>query len=124
MLVFIRAEREGGRALHLWAVYEMIPYFCAARHIHYTRYGLIYLRSMQKLNGETLERFLKGEHVQRYRQGLWNGIWTDISIETMFMHYGHGPGGLIGIILNEKVVHRWVLSLHICSRLMKEMADL
>ncbi len=40
------------------------------------------------------------------------------------MHYGHGPGGLIGITLNEKAVHRWAMSLHICNRLMKDMADL
>ena len=63
MLMFIIAEREGEWALHLWAVCEMIPYFFAAGHIHYARYGLIYLRSMQKLHGETLDRFLKGEHV-------------------------------------------------------------
>ena len=56
--------------------------------------------------------------------GLWNGIWTDIFIETMFMHYGHGPGGLIRITLNKKAVHRWAMNLHICSRLMKDMADL
>ena len=80
---------------HLWALNEMIPYFFAAGPIHYVRYGLIYLRSMQKLHGETLERFLMGEHVQRHRQGLWNEIWTDMFIETTFMCYGHGPGGLI-----------------------------
>ena len=34
------------------------------------------------------------------------------------------PGGLIGITLNEKAVHRWAMSLHICSRFMKDMADL
>ena len=45
-------------------------------------------------------------------------------IETMFMRYGHGPGGLIGITLNEKAVHRWAMSLHICSRFMKDKADL
>ena len=121
MLIFIRAEREGEWALHLWAVNEMIPYFFAAGCIHYARYGLIYLRSMQKLRGETLEGFLKGEHVQCHRQGLWNEIWTD---ETTFMNYGHGPGGLIGITLNEKAVHRWAMSLHICSRLMKDMTNL
>ena len=81
MLIFIRlSEKES----------EMIAYFFAAGHIHYARYGLIYLRSMQKLHGETLERFLKGEHVQRHRQGLWNEIWTDMSIETTFMRYGTG----------------------------------
>ena len=40
------------------------------------------------------------------------------------MRYGHGPGGLIGITLNEKAIHRWPMSLLICSRLMKDMADL
>ena len=40
------------------------------------------------------------------------------------MRYGHGPGGLIGITMNEKAVHRWAMSLHICSRLMKDKADL
>ena len=85
----------------------MIPYFFAAGHVNYARYGLLSIRSMQKLYGEVLERFLKGEHVQCHRQGLWNGIllWTDMFIETTFMCYGHGPGGLIGITLNEKAVH-------------------
>ena len=67
MLTFIRAEQEGEWELHLWVVNEMIPYFFAAGHIHYAGYGLIYLRSMQKLHGETLERFLKGEHLQHHR---------------------------------------------------------
>ena len=119
-----RAEREGEWALHLRAVNEMIPYFFPAGHIQYARYGLIYLKSMLKLHGETLGSFLKGEHVQRHRKGMWNRIQTDIFIETMFMRYGHGPGGLIGITLNEKAVHRWAMSLHISSRLMKDMADL
>ena len=79
---------------------------------------------MQKLHGETLERFLKGEHVQCHRQALWNRIWTDMFIETTFMYYVHRSGGLIGITLNEKAVHRWAMSLHICSRLIKDMADL
>ena len=43
-------------------------------------------------------------------------------IETTFI--GHGPGGLIGITLNEKAVQRWAMSLYICSRLMKDVADL
>ena len=78
---------------------------------------------MQKLHGETLEIDLKGEHVQRHRQGLWNGIWTDMFIDTSFMRCG-ASGGFIGTTLNEKAVHRWAMSLHICSRLMKDMADL
>ena len=34
----------------------------------------------------------------------------------------HGPGGLIGLTLNDIAVHRWAMNLHICSRLMKDMA--
>ena len=75
---------------------------------------------MQKLHGETLERFLKGEYAQHQRQGLWNRIWTDMFIETIFMYYGHRPGGLIGM----RKLSICVMSLHICSRLMKDMADL
>ena len=74
MMAFVRAEREGDWPLHLWAVKEMLPYFFAAGHHHYARYGLYYLRSMEKLHGDVLERFLKGEHVMRHKKGLWNGI--------------------------------------------------
>jgi hypothetical protein len=45
--------------------------------------------------------FLRGEHVMRHKAGLWNGIWSDMFIETTFMRYGHGPGGLICITLNQ-----------------------
>ena len=65
ILIFFRPEQEGMWALNLRAVNEMILYFFTAGNIHYSRYSKIYLRSMQKLHVETLERFLKGEHVQR-----------------------------------------------------------
>jgi len=121
---FVRAEREGEWALHLLAVKHMLPYFFAAGHIHYARYGLCYLRCMEKLTGELLEKFLKGQHVQRHQAGIWNGIWTDMMIESTFMRYGHGPGGIVGITLNQLAVQRWALSLHTCSRLMKDVAEL
>ncbi len=50
-------------------------------------------------------------------------LWKT-SLVTTFMRYGHGPNGFIGITLNEKAVHKWAMSLHICSRLMKDVADL
>ena len=123
MLMYIRSEREGELALHLWAVNEMMPYFFAAGHVRYARYGLLYLRSMQKLHGEVLERFLKGEHVQRCTQGLWNGIWTDMFIETTYMRYGPCARWTHRKTLNEKAVRTWAMSLHTCSRLMKDVTD-
>ena len=49
IMMFIRAEREGDWPLHLEAFSLMMPYFFAAGHTHYARYGLFYLRSIEAL---------------------------------------------------------------------------
>ena len=51
-------------------------------------------------------------------------MWSDMFIETTFMHYGHGPRGLVGIMLNAAAMKRWALSLHTCSQLVKDLTDL
>ena len=53
---------------------------------------------------------------------VYGMVCADMFIETTFMRYGHGPGGLIGITLKPSVLNRWALSLHICSRLIKDLA--
>ena len=55
---------------------------------------------MERLPPDILKHFLKGEHVMRHQDGIWNGIWVDMLIETTFMRYRKGPGGLIGVTLN------------------------
>ena len=40
------------------------------------------------------------------------------------MRYGHGPGGIVGITLNEHALCRLALNLRICSRLTKDISDL
>ena len=52
---------------------------------------------MERLHGDILEMFLKGDHVMWHKKGLWNGIWSDMHIESMFMCYGHGIHGIFGI---------------------------
>ena len=114
---FVRAEREADWPLHLEAFREMMPYYFAAGHVHYARYGLYYLRSMEALPQEVLEAFMRGEHVMRHMPGIWNGIWSDMYIETTFMRYGHGQNGIIGITLKPESLKTWAFSLHICSNL-------
>ena len=114
---FVRAEREADWLLHLQACKLMLPYFFAAGHVHYARYGLCYLRAMEALPEEVLDRFMKGEHVMRHQRGLWNGLWSDMFIETTFMRYGHAPNGIIGITLKPDTLKVWALSLHTCSSL-------
>ena len=124
MMLFIGAEREADWSLHLLAVKLMMPYFFAAGHLNYARYGLYYLSSMEKLPDDILVQFMKEEHVMRHQAGIWNGMWSDMFIETTFMCYGHGPGGLVGITLNAAAMKRWSLSLHTYSQLVKDLTDL
>ncbi len=124
MMSFIRAEREGDWPLHLAAFRQMMPYFFAAGHVHYARYGSQYLRSMETLPPNILKHFLNGEHVMRHVPGIWNGLWSDMYIETTFMRYGHGQGGIIGITLKPETLKTWALGLHICSSLESNLASM
>ena len=114
MMLYIRTERESDWLLHLHAVSMMMPYFFAAGHHNCARYGTYHLYDMKKLPQSIFDKFLRGEHTQ-HNGGLWNGIWSDMFIETSFMRYGKGPGGLIGLTLNEKSVKIWAYGLHICT---------
>ena len=67
---------------------------------------------------------MKGNHVMRHQRGIWNGLWSDLYIETTFMRYGHSPGGIVGITLQPSTLKRWALSLHICVQLKKNIISL
>ena len=96
-MLHIRAGREGEFGLHLYTCKQMMPYFFAAGHVNYIRYALCYIKTMEKLPIAVLHSFLRGEHVARHQEGIWNAIWVDMLIETTFMRYGKGPTGLIGV---------------------------
>ena len=49
----------------------------------YLRYGVAYLRMMERLPDSVREIFMKGEHTIHLRPGLWNGIWSDMGIGNM-----------------------------------------
>ena len=67
---------------------------------------------------------MNGEHVMIHRSELRNEIWSDMFIESTFMRYGHGPGSLMRITLSLDALKMWELSLHLCSCLIKDVADL
>ena len=74
MMAFTRAEREGDWLLHLRIAEMMIPYFYAAGHHTYFRYGTYHVMRSYQIHGDTLTKFLNGEHVMRHQFGFWNGI--------------------------------------------------
>ena len=120
MLKYIRAEREADWAL-LDTVKEMMPLFFAAGHIHYARYALYYLRSMERLPSEVCKHFMSREHTMHHTSGLFNGIWTDMAIESTYMRYGHGRRGIVGITLKPETLKTWAYSLHACNVIINDL---
>ncbi len=115
IMKYVRAEREADWPLHLATVKEMLPLFFAAGHMNYTRYGLYYLRSMEEMPSNVKEQFLKGQHTMHHKAGLFNGIWSDMVIETTYMRFGHGQSGIIGLTLKPETLKTWAYSLHTCN---------
>ena len=124
MMAFVRAEREADWPLHVLCVKEMMVYLFAAGHSNYARALLVYLRTIERLPPEILAHFLNGNHVMRHMEGLWNGISSDMFIESTFMRYGHGRAGIVGVTLKPETLKTWALSRHVCSQLMVELAEM
>ena len=121
MMRYIRAEREGDWSLHVATVREMMPLFFAASHTNYARYGMYYLRTIEQLPDDVHKHFNKGEHTMHHNAGINNGIWSDMTIETTFMWYGHGHSGIIGVTLKPETVTTWAYSMHACNTLVSKV---
>ena len=66
LLHFIRAEREGGLALHLSSFAAMLPWFAIYDHVNYTCWGSVYLADMHQLESkhpDVYEQFMAGNFV-------------------------------------------------------------
>ena len=59
-----------------------------------------------------------------HNAGIYNGIWSDMAIETTFMRYGHSQGGIIGITLKPETLKIWAYSLHICHSILNNLRDM
>ncbi|KAK5922319.1 hypothetical protein CgunFtcFv8_019592 [Champsocephalus gunnari] len=121
IMQYIRAEREADWPLHLATVKEMMPLFYTAAHFNYARYGLYYLRAIEEMPEEVREHFMKGQHTMHHRSGLFNGIWSDMAIETTFMRYGHGQNGIIGITLRPETLKTWAYSMQACNKVVENL---
>ena len=124
MMLYVRAEKEWEFALHLDVCKRMLPYFLAASHWNYARDGIAYVQMMENVPGNVLNPLMKGEHVVRLREGLWNAIWMNIAIESTYMRMGKGPSGLIGVTTQERTVKVWANGDHLCKKLLSEIDTL
>ena len=124
MLMYVRTEREGEFGLHLYTCKKMIPYFFAAGHWNYARDDTVYIRTMEKLPDSLMNKFMKKQHVVHLQEGVFNGIWSDMAIESTYMKIGKGISGIVGITTNDRSVSIWANSHHLCSELLSELSNL
>lgn len=92
---YVCAEREADFPLHHSAVTEMMLPFFNAKYLNYARYELYYLRSIESMNDEVRNQFIKGEHTFHHQEGFLNRIWSEMGIETTYLRYGTSCQGLI-----------------------------
>ena len=121
---YISAEREGDWPLHLAAVKVMLPLFFARGYFNYARYATYYLESMETLPTDVLNPFLKVEHTMRHKSGILNGIFSDMAIETTYMHYGHGQNGIIGLTLKPETLKTWTYSTYACNAVVSNINEI
>ena len=89
-----------------------------------SRYCLYYLLSMSKLPRSFQNELMKGNHVMTHQRGIWNGLWSDLYIESTYMRYGHNPGDIIGNTLQPSTLKTWGFSLNTCAQLKKDVLSL
>ena len=70
------------------------------------------------------EDFMKGNHVMRHRPGIWNGVSSDLFIESKYMRYGKGQRGIVAVTLQPGTLRRWALGFLIFSQLKQDVEGL
>ena len=60
IMLFVRAEHEVDWFLHLYCCWAMLPYFYAANHGNYVRYGLLYIMYILRMQVNIREKFMQG----------------------------------------------------------------
>ena len=82
------------------------------------------LRTMETLPAEVYKHFRAHEHIMHHTPVLFNGIWSDMALETTYMRYDHGCKGIVGITLKPESLKTWAYSLHTCNRLINGVNEI
>jgi hypothetical protein len=80
----------------------MIVSFFSAGHHNYARNGfnpMNYARSIEAMPDKLQEQYLKGQLAMDNKLGIFNGILSDMAIESIYIRYGHGQRGIIHLTM-------------------------
>ena len=113
LLMSVRAERDGDRAMHLHTVYYMLRYFFVCDRKHYARWTPMYLLSMQEIPSEVKTLFESGQFNVRQSVGRFNGIWSDLGTEKTIIRDTKSESGIVGLTRKKSALTRWTLTRHL-----------
>ena len=121
---YVRAEREAEITLHMKCVEEMEKYCFAAGHINYARYAFYYRRSLESMPDDLFKHFLNGEHTMHHMDGIFNGEWSDMAIETTAMKDKASDDTILGDTNAEDTTDIYVYSVHNCLAIDRDLENI
>ena len=107
LLDFTCAQREGDWELYLDSFRAMLPYFFRYDHLNYAKWGSVFIAEMEQLPYEVLQEFKKGNFVVKWKEGAFNEVSADHSLEWL-NGIGKRGGGIVGITKTSSALSRCV----------------
>ena len=115
-------------ALHIQAMYDMMPYLAASGHNLYTKCIHVYLQQMHDLHEthpEVSRHFDQGLHVVCRSGRFWAGLSPDLVIEQVLMRSMNTSEGLTrgrGMTVTQRLV--WLMAHPVCAEVNNAMQQL
>ncbi|KAK6175983.1 hypothetical protein SNE40_014355 [Patella caerulea] len=114
---FVGCERIKFFVGHLDATTNFLNLFAATGHAFYAKSARLYLQKMRDLPNTHPNLYAQycneNTHAVQRSGHVWNGLWTDLTIEQTLMSRLKGRGGLThGRGLTESVRHMWIYTMH------------
>ena len=126
--MFLKGERMGTWALHIQAMFEMMPYLAASWHNLYTKCIHVYLQHMhnlQETHPEVSRHFNQGLHLVRRSDLFWVGLSPELVIEQVLVPSMKTSGGLTrgrGMTETQRLV--WLMAHPVCAEVDNAMQQL
>ena len=112
ILTFVHSLRESDFDMYLDTLWELLPWFFALDHTHYTRWIPAHLRDMVSLHGtysDVLEEFRAGMFTVQKTNRVFSSIATDQAHEQNNACI-KGDGGAVGLLDNPSALQRWMVA--------------
>ena len=125
ILVYVRSLREANFTMYLDALTELIPWFFALDHTHYSRWIAVHLLDMSELHlkhPEVYAEFGAGHFTVQKSKNVFSAIPIDQAHEQNNACI-KGDGGAVGLTDNPNALRRWMVAGPEVSRVIGEFDD-